>query len=57
MHVFPQLRELERRYATELAVVGVHSAKFTAEKDTNNHAIRVADLETERVTTLELKGI
>ena len=36
MHVFPQLRELERKYAAELAVVGVHSAKFTAEKDTGN---------------------
>ena len=36
MHVFPQLRELERKYAAELAVVGVHSAKFTAEKDTEN---------------------
>ena len=36
MHVFPQLRELERRYPMELAVVGIHSAKFPAEKDTDN---------------------
>ena len=36
MHVFPQLRELERRYPAELAVVGVHSAKFPAEKETAN---------------------
>ncbi len=36
MHVFPQLRKLEEKYAGELAVVGVHSAKFTAEKDTDN---------------------
>ena len=36
MHVFPQLRKLESKYAGELAVVGVHSAKFTAEKDTGN---------------------
>ena len=36
MHVFPQLRKLERKYAAELQVIGVHSAKFTAEKDTEN---------------------
>ena len=36
MHVFPQLRKLEQKYAGELAVVGVHSAKFTAEKETEN---------------------
>ena len=36
MHVFPQLRKLEHKYRNELAVVGVHSAKFTSEKDTEN---------------------
>ena len=36
MHVFPQLRKLEQKYERELAVVGVHSAKFVAEKDTAN---------------------
>ena len=36
MHVFPQLRKLERKYAGEMAVVGVHSAKFPAEQDTHN---------------------
>ena len=36
MHVFPQLRKLEQKYPNELAVVGVHSAKFTSEKDTEN---------------------
>ena len=36
MHVFPQLRKLEHKYPTELAVIGVHSAKFTAEKETEN---------------------
>ena len=36
MHVFPQLRELEQRYPAELAVVGVHSPKFPAEKETAN---------------------
>ena len=32
MIIFPQLRKLEQKYSTELAVIGVHSAKFTAEK-------------------------
>ena len=36
MHVFPQLRKLEQKYAGELAVIGVHSAKFNAEKSTDN---------------------
>ena len=36
MHVFPQLRKLEDKYPTELAVIGVHSAKFSAEKDIEN---------------------
>ena len=36
MHVFPQLRKLEQKYSKELAVVGVHSAKFSSERDTDN---------------------
>ncbi len=36
MHVFPQLRKLEEKYSQELIVVGVHSAKFSAEKDYEN---------------------
>lgn len=34
MHVLPQLRELERRYPDGIAVVGVHSGKYTAERET-----------------------
>ena len=36
MHVFPQLRKLERKYRAELMVIGAHSAKFTSERDTDN---------------------
>ena len=36
MHVFPQLRKLENKYRGELAVIGIHSAKFTSERDTDN---------------------
>ena len=34
MHILPQLRKLEEQYPDEVVVVGVHSAKFTAEKET-----------------------
>lgn len=36
MHVLPQLRKLEEKYADILTVVGVHSAKFTSEKSSEN---------------------
>ena len=41
MHIFPQLRKLEKKYANELVVVGVHSAKFPNEKETGNLASAV----------------
>jgi thiol-disulfide isomerase/thioredoxin len=34
--MLPQLRELEHRHPGELVVIGVHSAKFMAEKATEN---------------------
>jgi hypothetical protein len=36
VHIFPQLRKLEQKYAAELMVIGVHSAKFPNEKDKEN---------------------
>lgn len=36
MHILPDLKKLERKYADELAVIGVHSAKFTTEQETEN---------------------
>ncbi|MBM3948397.1 MAG: alkyl hydroperoxide reductase [SAR202 cluster bacterium] len=36
MHIFPQLRKLERKYEGSLAVVGVHSAKFIQERETDS---------------------
>lgn len=42
MHILPQLRKLERKYANVLQVVGVHSAKFRAEQATE--AVRDAIL-------------
>ena len=47
MHIFPQLRKLERKYASELVVVGVHSAKFPTEKETDSltAAVRRCELD------------
>jgi len=36
MHVIPDLKKLEAKYPDELVVIGVHSAKFTNEKDSDN---------------------
>ncbi|HZU34581.1 MAG TPA: thioredoxin-like domain-containing protein [Gemmataceae bacterium] len=36
MHVMPDLARLEKKYANELVVIGIHSAKFNSEKDTDN---------------------
>jgi len=36
MHIIPDLKRLEKKYAEELVVVGVHSAKFTEERQTEN---------------------
>src|SRR5919197_5238228 len=36
MHLFPKLRKIERKYGDRLAVVGVHSPKFPAERETAN---------------------
>lgn len=36
MHIVPDLRTLEERYPRELVVVGVHSAKFAEEGQTEN---------------------
>jgi thiol-disulfide isomerase/thioredoxin len=36
MHVLPELKKLEKQFPHELVVIGVHSAKFDTEKDTEN---------------------
>src|SRR5215831_11641888 len=36
MHIIPDLKRLEKKYANELVVIGVHSAKFQNEKDLEN---------------------
>ena len=36
IHVIPDLKKLEKKYANELVVIGVHSAKFNGERDIDN---------------------
>jgi thiol-disulfide isomerase/thioredoxin len=36
MHVLPELKKLEKKYGNQLVVIGVHSAKFTTEKEIDN---------------------
>ncbi|MCP9495072.1 MAG: thioredoxin-like domain-containing protein [Pyrinomonadaceae bacterium MAG19_C2-C3] len=36
IHIIPDLKKLEAKYANQLVVIGVHSAKFDNEKDTDN---------------------
>ncbi|MCS7208965.1 MAG: thioredoxin-like domain-containing protein [Fimbriimonadales bacterium] len=36
MHILPDLKKLERKYADALVVIGVHSAKFFTEQQTEN---------------------
>ena len=35
MHVLPDLKRLEQKYGDELVVIGIHSAKFATEKETD----------------------
>ena len=42
-HVLPTLAKLEQKYPNELVVIGVHSPKFDAEKDTENVRKKVAE--------------
>lgn len=36
MHVLPDLKKLEAKYANQLVVIGVHSAKFETERESQN---------------------
>ncbi len=42
-HVLPDLEFLEKKYPNELVVIGVHTAKFDAERDTENIKQKVAE--------------
>jgi thiol-disulfide isomerase/thioredoxin len=57
MHVIPDLQRLERKYPKELVVIGVHSAKFDNEKDSDSirQAILRYDIEHPVVNDAQFK--
>jgi len=57
MHIIPDLKNLEHKYANELVVIGVHSAKFENEKNNDNirEAILRCDIEHPVVNDADFK--
>ncbi len=47
LHILPELKKLEQAYPNELVVIGCHSAKFAAEKDSKNIAEAILRYEIE----------
>ncbi len=47
MHILPELKKLEHAYPNEIVVIGVHSAKFETERDSDNIAEAVRRYEIE----------
>jgi len=47
LHILPELKKLERAYPNELVVIGVHSAKFETERDSQNIAEAILRYEIE----------
>src|SRR5262249_40407746 len=47
MHILPELKKLEHAYPNEIVVIGVHSAKFAAEQDSEqiHNAIKRYEIE------------
>jgi len=42
MHILPELNKLEHAYPKDIVVIGVHSAKFNTERDSDNIAEAIA---------------
>lgn len=57
MHILPDLKKLEQKYPDELVVIGVHSAKFDGEKQTENirQAVLRYDIEHPVVNDLNMQ--
>lgn len=57
IHVLPDLKYLEKKYPNELVVIGVHSAKFKNEKDSENirRAIMRYEIEHPVINDAEMK--
>ena len=57
MHVLPDLKYLEQKYAKELVVIGVHAAKFDNEKDSENIRNAILRYEIEHPVVNDANGV
>lgn len=57
MHILPDLKYLERKYDKELVVIGVHSAKFDNEKDSENIRNAILRYEIEHPVVNDANGV
>jgi hypothetical protein len=58
-HIIPDLKRLEAKYPGQLVVIGVHSAKFTTEKGTDNirQAILRYEIEHPVINDKDFRGL
>jgi thiol-disulfide isomerase/thioredoxin len=57
MHVLPDLKYLEHKYPNELVVIGVHYAKFSNEKETENIRRAILRYEIEHPVVNDANGV
>lgn len=57
MHVLPDLKFLEQKYANQLVVIGVHAAKFDNEKDSDNIRNAILRYEIEHPVVNDSNGV
>jgi thiol-disulfide isomerase/thioredoxin len=57
MHVLPDLEFLEKKYPNELVVIGVHYAKFSNEKETENIRRAILRYEIEHPVVNDANGV
>jgi len=57
MHILPDLKYLEQKYDKELVVIGVHTAKFDNEKDSENIRNAILRYEIEHPVVNDANGV
>lgn len=57
IHVLPDLKYLEKKYADQLVVIGVHAAKFENEKDSENIRDAILRYEIEHPVVNDANGV
>ncbi len=57
IHILPDLKYLEKKYADQLVVIGVHAAKFDNEKDSDNIRDAILRYEIEHPVVNDANGV